>query len=88
MFHVHYINYDNKIAHLLNTFLKKKKKQRGVANARHRVDMPLLLRFQIYANLLQLVQTRSKDYKYNFTSINYTFDLRLFTVMIPNESTL
>lgn len=87
MFHVHYINYDSQIAHLLNAFLEKKKR-RGVANARHRVDMPLLLRFQIYANLLQLVQTHSKDYKHNFTSINYTFDLRLFTVMIPNESTL
>lgn len=48
MFHVHYINYDNKIAHLLNKFSNKNSML--VANARQCVDMPLLLRFQMYAN--------------------------------------
>lgn len=86
MFHVHYINYDSKIARLLNTFLNKVSvvlQTLGAALTRRYCYV-----FKPYANLLQLVQTHSKNYKYNFNSINYTFDLRLFTAIIPNESTL
>lgn len=85
MFHVHYINYDSKIAHFLNKFFNKNSM---LLQTLGNVCTPLLLSFQIYANLLQLVQAHSNDYKYDCTSLNYKFNLRLFIVMIYNESML